>query len=523
MKYKVIGWIWYEDYSVPFYDKTITFAQRNAIIDEIKKNRYLFSGWHHQEYWGNCVPILNDGKKRGFSQRGWGGVMAEAYGEIEDYSYANYTFSESLRHSSLRFPSEEFNPYDFVCEPLENEHFDVGVSEELFNIAKTKNPFYLEDIESLRYIETNDTITLHYNEESLTFLVADIDRNKKEVDFKEHYLINGKYKVILTHKPMGKVFQRKPLLVSIDNVNEIFKECVKQFDIYTLFELFDSFKIVDVTKGSKSKRVISTLKRFVYEYCEYSFDSSIINKILDYLDDFEFSKEIAYKVIDQNSNIFVNFVMKNFNKGINVDEHIPKLLKVFKDKDFYLMDILLHAIELNPNNKSLRKKYYKASSYFNDNGFILYMGINEYKLLRKNHKQLIDLSDFDKLSSYNVLFIAMLMSYQHIEVKDDNIKSKSFLECIDKYKCIQDGVVKYQKYVNSNYDLINRLEELFMCGIKKECMDMSSYLNGEQYAANYVYKLDYLSGFKFSLKEKIKKMFPEIVEYIDKVYSSKGL
>ena len=104
MKYKVIGWTYYEDDTVLSYDGDDSFAQRNAIIDEIRKHKYRFSGWHHQESWENCVPILNDGRKRLFSQRGWGGIMAEAYGQLGDYDYATFTFRQSIdskKHDSL--------------------------------------------------------------------------------------------------------------------------------------------------------------------------------------------------------------------------------------------------------------------------------------------------------------------------------------------------------------------------------------------------------------------------------------
>ena len=331
MKYKVIGWTSYENYDIPFYDKTIGFAERNAIIDEVIKHKYLFSGWHHQESWDNCVPILNDGKKRGFSQRGWGGLMAEAYGKMGDYDYASFTFYQSIDSRHLRIPYDEFDPSSFVSETLENEHFDVNLSEELFAIAKTKNPFYLNDEDSLRYIDNNDTITLHCNDQTLTFLVKDVDRNKKEIKFNSHHLIDTKYKIIITHKPMAKVIQRKPILVLRSDVNKVFKKCIKNYDFNTLLELFDSYNIEEVTKKSKSLQVISVLKKFINEYIDYDFNSSIINKILYYIDDYEFSKEISYKVIKINPSVFSWFVNHYFQNGVNVDEHIPTLLKISKN------------------------------------------------------------------------------------------------------------------------------------------------------------------------------------------------
>ena len=296
MKYKVIGWTWYDNSEIPFSNNTIGFAERNAIIDEIKKHKYLFSGWHHQEEWNNCVPILNDGKKRGFSQRGWGGLMAEAYGEMGDYDYISYTYSESIRTNYLKFPKKEFDVEDFVSSPLENEHFNIEVKKELFDIAKTSNPFYLEDTKDLRSIDTNDTITLLHNNESLTFLVADVNRNKKEIDFDKHHLINSKYKVIVTHKQIKKVYIRTPMLILWSNCNKLFKKCLKEYNFNTLFELINTYSLDILAKNISKEQVIPILKKFINEYINYSFNSLIINHVLKYINDESFSNEILDQI-----------------------------------------------------------------------------------------------------------------------------------------------------------------------------------------------------------------------------------
>lgn len=517
MKYKVIGWTWYDSYEIPFYDKTIGFAERNAIIDEIRKNKYLFSGWHHQESWENCVPILNDGKKRGFSQRGWGGLMAEAYGHMNDYDYSCFTFHQSIESKSLCFPKNVFNSFEFVSEPLENEHFDIDVKEELFAIAKKKNPFYLEDDENLRFIDTNDTITLHCNNEELTFLVEDINRDKKELKFKEHHLINTKYKIILTYRPMAKVFTRIPLMISRSDANDVFKECLREYNFYTLFELIDTFDLDVITNESKAKRVISLLKRFVREYTDYAFNESIVNKVLYYINDFDFLEEISYKTVNISPSIFAGFMTTSYKKGINVDKHIPLLLKVYKN-DYYISDILLRAIDLNPTNKSLRKRYYKENKIFNLNSFLLYMGINEFNLLSKDHKRLVELYDFTKIKSYTILDIAYLMSYSHVDISKYNnlLDVPSFYSSA--YECIKDGILKYQKYVNEKYDLEYRLYELFINGIKIRCNNIDNNTYDERDVALYVYTLDVLSEFKYSLKDKSIELCPRLKAYLEEIY-----
>lgn len=48
------------------------------LVDDIRKNRYHFSGYYHQNG-ESGAPVFDNGKQLQFSLRGWGGVMAEAY------------------------------------------------------------------------------------------------------------------------------------------------------------------------------------------------------------------------------------------------------------------------------------------------------------------------------------------------------------------------------------------------------------------------------------------------------------
>ena len=515
MKYKVIGWTYYDNYSIPFSDNRIGFAERNAIIDDIKKHKYLFSGWDHQESWDNCVPVLNDGKKRGFSQRGWGGVMAEAYGKMGDYDYSIYSFYGSVKNISKKSCSIDFSPKDFVSEPLLNEHFDVTISEELFEIAKKKNPFYLDDLAELRFIDTNDTITLHCNGETLNFLVDDIDRNIKELDFVNHDLINGKYKIIVKHKPMRKVINRLPLLISYKEANNLFKQVVKKYDFNTLYELFSTHDIEVITKKSKAEKTYAILKRFVLEYTDYDFDVSCITRLLNYINDFEFYKEVAFKVIDFEIKIFINFLNKYFNEGINIDEFLPLLIKKYKGKDYYILDLLLRAVEINPNNKGLRKRYYKTSKFYDFNGFLICIGVNDFNSILKKDKKMIELEDFSKCDYTTIRHITELMTYPNNTIKYKKDYPYNVPSIYSKqYECIKNGVLNFQKYVNEHFDLSNRLEELLLIGIKKKGQEMKKYFHEEEKTASYVLALEMLTNYKYSLVKKAIVMFPILKEYI---------
>lgn len=196
MKYRVVGWTDYESDEVPEAHGCIGFAERNAIIDEIRKNGYLFSGWEHQESW-DCVPILNDGKKRTFSQRGWGCLMAEAYGHLGSYDYAAFTF-HPMKNGKL--PNDSFDIAEFVPETDLNEHFEVEVDDGIFALSQKRNPFFLDDLNALRYIDAGDTLTLRCGDRSADFLVCDINRNRNTGRKSAEYTINTKFKIVVTYR-----------------------------------------------------------------------------------------------------------------------------------------------------------------------------------------------------------------------------------------------------------------------------------------------------------------------------------
>ena len=175
MKYRVVGWTEYDGDDVPDTRGRIGYAECCAVIDDIKANGYLFSGWDHQESL-RCVPVLNDGKKRCFSQRGWGGIMAEAYGYTGAYDYSLFTFDESIDPEKVKKPSKGFSSYSFTPETDLCEHFDLTVEEAVFCRA-TDNPFRIDETDALRYLDVGDTLTLRFGDESLTLFVTDVDRN----------------------------------------------------------------------------------------------------------------------------------------------------------------------------------------------------------------------------------------------------------------------------------------------------------------------------------------------------------
>ena len=525
MKYKVIGWTYGDDYEFPTSQEQIGFAERNAIIDEIKKHKYLFSGWHHQESWENCVPILNDGKKREFSQRGWGGVMAEAYDNFDDYGYSIYTFYQSIDDKYLKFPKNEFDAEDFVSEPILNEHFDVKVNEGLFNIAKKKNPFYLDDLAELRYLDTNDTITLHYQDESLTFLVSDIDRDKKELKFKNSELISTKYKIIVTHKdPNEKIIPKIPLLICRNDAQGLFKECTKKYDFNTLVELFTSYDIDFVINKSKSKKTIETLKRFVNEYKTYSFNERLMCGLLRSIGDLDFYEEVAMGLIKKTSVVMASMLHYCNNNDIDFDNYLLKAI----DKKINLKELsltfLLRALELRPDNQKIRKKAYQASKNTRYNSFLLMFNGMDDTNLSKDDLYYLKLDNVKKIGCFDIMDIVEILSYPNENVvKDEKYRYRlSFLYSYD-YKCLKDGVRKYQAYVEQKYGLDNKLEELIIQGCRNRAVDIECEVDAFENNACYIYALDALTKFKYNLKDKmideLGQKYPALIDALNEQYN----
>ena len=76
-------------------DTLITEAYE-AVIEEVRKNEYHFTGNDHQNAdWG--VPVLDNKYKLCVGQRSWGGIIADAFpDEIDDsegYGYIKWAWS----------------------------------------------------------------------------------------------------------------------------------------------------------------------------------------------------------------------------------------------------------------------------------------------------------------------------------------------------------------------------------------------------------------------------------------------
>ena len=180
MKWKVIGWTYYEDFD--YEEGDATDAVTYAIIDEIKKKGYVFSGWDHQEGF-NTVPVLNDGKKRTFSQRTFGNLMAIAHGYTGRYDYSLFTYG--MNRESCVYPDSSFDESAIVPESELNEEFVIDYNIISFVNDEGVNKIKLPNLDYLRYIDRGDTLILKKDNElfkyEVVFAIREKDISKKKL------------------------------------------------------------------------------------------------------------------------------------------------------------------------------------------------------------------------------------------------------------------------------------------------------------------------------------------------------
>lgn len=184
MKLRVVGWVYYDE-DIPQGEKT--WAARSAIVDDIKKNGYMFSGMAHQECL-DCAPVLNDGKLYCYSQRGWGDIMAEAYDHTDYMSYALYAWDYRIKSEEIR-PKGGFDYDGYIPESDLSERFELEAEKEFFDTLARKRKIKLDDLPELRYLAPGDTLAFTCGDSSIEFTVSDVDRMRDLTDKKRIRLL----------------------------------------------------------------------------------------------------------------------------------------------------------------------------------------------------------------------------------------------------------------------------------------------------------------------------------------------
>lgn len=196
MKYEVIGWTYCGTHSYPKH-KDITACVDDVIIKEIRKHGYLFGGDRHEDY----CPVLNDGTYVSYSWRGWGRIMALAYGKDGDYSYMFGYMDSLMDRKKLKYP-----PYCEVDEtrivPKETlaETFVMHLSDDMFEKVKagTKTVEIRLFDDKRKLVDIGDYIEFRKasgENERVKRRVVDLDiwESFEELFEKEEYVGNSKW------------------------------------------------------------------------------------------------------------------------------------------------------------------------------------------------------------------------------------------------------------------------------------------------------------------------------------------
>lgn len=212
MKYKVVGWTNWDNKEVE--ETYCTYAQRFAIIDHIKEKGFSFTGCHHQES-ECCVPVLNDGKMRRFSQRAWGRVMAEAHDLFGDFDYSTYAFDWGDDDETKRpDPTEDkFFPATFIPEEIRSESFVIKANDKVFSSAQETHSIKLKDLKAYRYIDIGDTVILKCNDNSVSYKVVGLER--KQSSQMDKYL-DYYTKVLMGIREPEKIQKRPPTFLFLN-------------------------------------------------------------------------------------------------------------------------------------------------------------------------------------------------------------------------------------------------------------------------------------------------------------------
>lgn len=189
MKLKVIGWTHYDD---PNYENDQSaWASYYAVLKEVSEKGYLFTGYHHQEF-DFCCPVLNNGKKVIFSQRGFGGLMALAHGYNKPLDYALFAFPvDDELPSKLKIPTDQPNKSLIVDEKELLENFEIKVDLETYATADILRELTLKSLGAYDLMDKGDFIKLVCDKSSCKYKIVSIDR-KKDVSVIDEY--NYKYK-----------------------------------------------------------------------------------------------------------------------------------------------------------------------------------------------------------------------------------------------------------------------------------------------------------------------------------------
>lgn len=100
---RIVKWDKYDSEKYPGFDDGKEEAEAERIvIDEIKKNGYLFHGIYHQQGEYGC-PVFDNGKQFSTTLRNWGAIMEEAQSDLINGDYSIMADPAHCKHLEYLF------------------------------------------------------------------------------------------------------------------------------------------------------------------------------------------------------------------------------------------------------------------------------------------------------------------------------------------------------------------------------------------------------------------------------------
>ncbi|HBD06471.1 MAG TPA: hypothetical protein DCY93_03570 [Firmicutes bacterium] len=329
MKYKVIGWV--DEYSGYPKHKVITAPVSNAIIKEIRKNKYLFGGdWHD-----HCMPLLNDGTYVDYSWRGWGGVMARAYNIEGDYAYM-FGYMDSLLNPDYRkYPkTDDFDESQIVPRETLIEKFVMHLNDDMFDAMKNGTKIIEVRLfdKKRKQIDVDDYIEFRRasnEKDRIIMRVSDLYVRKTFKNIYEDKYFNEKHKYVRRKKEWFGGNKDSSIKSMVDMMHSIYSEddekkygaiafiltkphsCLTRLLIDTdsleCFELYNN-QLSD-PKTSKEER-----KRLIDESMNVSLIDKALSEISDEFEQEEYIRFIYGENTDYISDI--NIMLRKTLKGL---------------------------------------------------------------------------------------------------------------------------------------------------------------------------------------------------------------
>lgn len=315
MKYKVIGWTSLTDRR---FKMVYSYSNKvdQAVIDDIKKNNYLFGGDFCDDY----APVLNTGEVIEYSARSFGALMGIAHRKNETDEICDYYMTEFIKHECQNFPSSSYID-DKDIEPISKRRdtYDFFMTKDEFLNIKLKNQKILLRLndENIQKIEVEDliefsTFSSNYKPEPDTnidfsdlFGYYDDDFYRSE----SYFCDDDTFEISLIVKDIIREKNFESLLLSKNNNTLKYRKedigCNDEISIF-IDSLNKKYSKEDIKKYGVVALVVLQKQHYVRLNLEISsdneFDQSFFEELKSYTNNFDL---VGNKVIVNNTQVYL--------------------------------------------------------------------------------------------------------------------------------------------------------------------------------------------------------------------------